>query len=68
MRVTQVDLLDPLAAMAVLLMGESDECTPVVILRGYAGALFDAQASMEDFKIAPEMDLYRPLIEVLPEI
>ncbi len=68
MRVTKVNLIDPLAAMAVLLMGEGDECTPIVILRGYNGIPFSDNASMKDFKIEPEMDLYRPLIEVLPKV
>lgn len=68
MHVTQVDLVDPLAAMAVSLMGEGDECTPIVILRGYAGVVFDEEASMEDFKIEPEMDLYRPLLDVIPKV
>lgn len=68
MRVTKVDLIDPLAAMAVLLMGEGGECTPIVILRGYKGIPFSDNASMKDFKIEPETDLYRPLIEVLPKV
>jgi len=68
MRTTQVDLIDPLAAMAVSLMGESDECAPIVILRGYKGIVFDELASMDDFKIAPEMDLYQPLLEVIPKV
>ena len=66
MSVTQVDLIDPLASMAVLLMGETDEKTPIVILRGYKGIPFSNKASMKDFKIAPEMDLYRALIDIIP--
>lgn len=68
MHITKVDLIDPLTAMAVNLMGESDECTPIVILRGYNRIPFSDSASMKDFKIEPEMDLYRPLIEVLPKV
>ena len=68
MRMTKVDLIDPLASMAVLLMGEGDECTPIVILRGYDGIPFSDKASMKDFKIEPEMDLYGPLIEALPKV
>ena len=68
MHVTKVDLIDPLTAMAVLLMGESDECTPIVILRGYEGIPFSDEASMGDFKIAPEEDLYQALIEVMPKV
>ncbi len=66
MSVTQVDLIDPLASIAVLLMGETDEKTPIVILRGYKGIPFSENGSMKEFKIPPEMDLYRALIDVIP--
>ena len=66
MHITKVDLIDPLASMAVHLMGESAECTPIVILRGYKGIPFSDTASMQDFKIAPESDLYRALLDVIP--
>lgn len=68
MHVTKVDLIDPLTSMAVLLMGESDECTPIVILRGYQGIPFSDNASMQDFKILPSEDLYQALIDVIPEV
>ena len=68
MHVTKVDLIDPLTSMAVLLMGESDECTPIVILRGFDGILFSDEGSMKDFKISPEEDLYQALIEVMPKV
>ena len=68
MHVTKVNLIDPLTAMAVNLMGESNECTPIVILRGYDRIPFSDTASMKDFKIKPETDLYGPLIEVLPKV
>ena len=66
MSVTQVDLIDPLASIAVLLMGETEEKTPIVILRGYKGIPFSENGSMKEFKIPPEMDLYRALIDVIP--
>ncbi len=68
MRVTKVDLIDPLTSMAVLLMGEGNESTPIVILRGYEGIPFSDEASMDSFKITPEEDLYRPLIESIPKV
>lgn len=67
MHVTKVNLIDPLTSLAVLLMGESNESTPIVILRDYHKIKFSENSSMEDFKIEPEMDLYRPLIEVIPK-
>jgi F420-0:gamma-glutamyl ligase len=65
MHLTQVDLVDPLASMAVLLMGETSEQTPFVILRGWEGVQFSPKGSMIDFKIPPERDLYQPMLEVL---
>ena len=65
--ITKVNLIDPLASMAVLLMGESDECTPIVILRDYHGIPFNDKASMADFKIEPDTDLYSPLLQVIPK-
>ena len=65
---TQVNEVDALSAMAVLLMGESDEATPIVLLRGYDKIKFNADASMKDFKIPPEADLYRPLLDVMTKI
>lgn len=62
---TQVNQVDALCAMAVLLMGESDECTPVVLLRGWDKIVFNENASMKDFKINPEDDLYTPLLSVM---
>ena len=68
LHLTKVNLVDPLASMAVLLMGESNECTPIVILRGYQGISFSDNASMASFKIEPEEDLYSPLLSVIPKI
>lgn len=67
MHITKVNLIDPLTSMAVLLMGESNECTPIIILRGYTGIPFSDNASMQDFKITPEDDLYSPLLAVIPK-
>lgn len=68
MHVTKINLIDPLTSMAVLLMGESTERTPIVILRGYDGIPFSDSASMTDFKISPEEDLYAPLIATIPKV
>ena len=68
MKLTQIDLIDPLAALAVKTMGESSECTPIVIIRGDTDVIFKNTASMKDFKISPELDLYWPLLEVMPKV
>ena len=65
LELTQVNQIDALAAMAVLLMGESDECTPIVLLRDWNKIAFNEKASMRDFKISPEEDLYTPLLSVM---
>lgn len=62
MCVTKIDLIDPLTSMAVLIMGESNECTPIVILRDYQDISFSDSATMKDFKISPSEDLYQPLL------
>ena len=68
MHLTQVDMIDPLATMAVNVMGENNECTPIVIVRGDLKIKYSNTASMENFKIEPEMDIYRPLLEALPKV
>ena len=65
LEVTQIDLIDPLASMSVLLMGEGAERTPIVVLRGWKGVRFDPNGSMEHFKIPPETDLYQPLLDAM---
>ena len=62
LRLTQVNLIDPLTSMAVLLMGECAEQTPIVILRDYKAIPFCTKSSMKDFVIPPKLDLYYPLL------
>jgi F420-0:gamma-glutamyl ligase len=65
MNVTKVNKIDALTGMAVLLMGEASETIPIVILRGFKGIDFDENASMEDFKIALDDDIYQPILDVI---
>lgn len=65
LKVTQIDKVDPLAAMAVSLMGETNECTPLLLLRGYDKIKFNENANMKDFVIPPALDLYSPLLKVM---
>jgi coenzyme F420-0:L-glutamate ligase/coenzyme F420-1:gamma-L-glutamate ligase len=57
LRSTQVGLADEIAAAASLLMGQADEGTPVVLLRGLK--LPDADGSAADLIRARELDLFR---------
>lgn len=65
LHITRVNLIDPLASMAVLLMGESSESTPIVILRDWTKIPFSEAASMSNLKVPEDEDLYSPLLKVL---
>ncbi len=60
---TKQDIPDALAALGVLLMGEADECTPILIIRGYCATFTDKDTS-NDLYVRPEDDLYKPLLDV----
>ena len=57
LRITQTGFADEIASAASLLMGQADEATPAVLVRGlsWSGAPLPAQALMR----APEEDLFR---------
>lgn len=57
MKVTQVGAADELAAAASLLMGQVDEATPVVHVRGFPYRLRDA--NLNELLREPKQDLYR---------
>lgn len=55
--ITQVGMADEIAAAASLVMGQADEGTPVVLIRGLAGAAQDGRAA--DLIRPQRMDLFR---------
>ena len=57
LRSTEVGIADEIAAAASLLMGQADEGTPVVLLRGLN--LPEADGSADDLIRARELDLFR---------
>jgi len=59
----RVNQIDPLTSLAVLLMGETNETTPIVVLRGYQNIKFNTKSSMRDFALSPEEDIYGPLFD-----
>ena len=67
LRVTICNLLDSLAAAAVLVMGEGDEQTPLALITHAPKITFvDRPPSKEEerfFFLSPEEDLYAPLLE-----
>ena len=57
LRTTQVGIADEIAAAASMLMGQADEGTPVVLLRGLQ--LPDRDRPASDLHRAREQDLFR---------
>lgn len=60
---TQANISDSLSAMVVLLMGEGDEQTPAVILRGANFIKFTNKSLHKNFVIDPQKDLYYPILK-----
>lgn len=60
---TSQNIADGLAATAVLLMGEGDERTPIVIARDVPGVQFVNQDTFRRIGIDPEQDIYAPLLK-----
>ncbi len=67
LQVTQMNLADGLAAAAVLLMGEGNECSPVALLEG-ARVDFTAEVDRKETSISLEEDLYFPLLQPLLQL
>ena len=62
---TRVNVVDALSAAAVFYMGETDERTPIVILRGEKNMRFTNTPTWKKITIPSKMDLYYPLLKVL---
>ncbi|MCB9362778.1 coenzyme F420-0:L-glutamate ligase [Candidatus Woesearchaeota archaeon] len=62
MQMSQSNLVDGLAAAAVLVMGEGDECTPIALIRNAEMIKFTDQATQDLLPIAVEQDIYYPLL------
>lgn len=63
LKVTRSNLVDGLAAAAVLCMGEGKEQTPIVIIRNCAEIKFTNKETFKNLVISPEEDLYFPLLK-----
>ena len=59
---TQRNIVDTLADLGALSMGEGGEQTPVVILRGAKFVNFSQKNHYKNFVIDPQKDLYRPIL------
>lgn len=58
LRVTSQALADDLSSAAQLVMGESDEASPIVVVRGFDGALGESHYGPKDFAIPTEQCVY----------
>lgn len=59
------NLVDALAALAVVHMGEGNEQTPLCLIRGFTKAKFNQKDYSKTFYIDPRDDLYSPLLKPL---
>jgi dihydrofolate synthase / folylpolyglutamate synthase len=64
LKITQVNIVDAIAAMATLLMGEGAEQIPIVILRDTDFIEFTDKPTHKEFVIPADMDLYAPLLKI----
>ena len=60
--ITQVNVIDSLSAIAVYLMGEGNERTPILIGRDIPNIAYTAEDSYDASKVSPEEDIFRPLL------
>lgn len=66
LRVTKINVADALAVCAVFAMGESSEGTPLAIITDAPHVHFNEKPqSVEKLCVAPQEDLYRPLLKSL---
>lgn len=64
LQITQTNIVDALAAVSGLLMGEGKERTPLVIIRGADFVKFTNRDTYSDYIIPRKEDIYAPLLEV----
>lgn len=61
LKYTRTNIVDALAATAVLVMGEGKEQTPIVVLRGVRSIQFVNHPTHRALVVSPEKDIYSPL-------
>ncbi|MCL5774873.1 MAG: coenzyme F420-0:L-glutamate ligase [Patescibacteria group bacterium] len=64
LKFTRVNLLDSISAMAVLLMGESGESTPLLVLRGADFVEFTAKPAYKKIVVPRKADKFLPLLKI----
>jgi F420-0:gamma-glutamyl ligase len=63
LKYTQRNIADTLADLGALIMGEGNEQTPAVVLRGAKMVEFTNKNTYKSFVIDPKKDLYAPLLK-----
>jgi len=62
---TRVDAVDSLAVVGTFAMGETNEQTPICIVRGAPHMVYTDKSTVEEMVIAPEDDIYHELLKPL---
>ena len=68
LKYTKANLLDAIAATAVLLMGESGESTPLLVLRGLALAKFTEKSAYKKIVVPRTKDKYAKLLRIFKPV
>lgn len=68
LEVTRANVVDSLAVMANLLMGESNESTPLLLLRGAKFIKFTNKSTARKLLVPLKQDMYAPLIKVFHKV
>ena len=61
LKATHINVVDTLASMAVLSMGEGAESQPLAVVRGIPGLKFIDGNDMNFLRLNPDQDLFQPL-------
>ncbi|PJE75508.1 putative folate metabolism gamma-glutamate ligase [Candidatus Uhrbacteria bacterium CG10_big_fil_rev_8_21_14_0_10_48_11] len=64
---SRTNVVDAIAAIAVLHMGEGNEQTPLAVLRDVPHVTFSEQNEEAALLVPPEDDIYRPLLDCFSE-
>jgi len=64
LKYTRVNIVDALAAMSSLLMGEGNEKTPLLLVRSLRFIQFTGKNTTAKLKYPPKIDIYKPLLNI----
>ncbi len=64
LKYTRQNIVDPLAAMSCLVMGEGNEQTPLLLIRGAQFVKFTNRDTTKELVYPPHRDIYKPLLKV----